>query len=206
MADKQRVLIVKDDENLRRTIVKVLVHEGFLVSEASDGPEGLRMATEDPPAITFLDLELPGMCGDEVLRRLSQRAVPTRVVVVTCKDVETSETVDLMRSGACDVLSRSVSAAEIVAAARRAIEVEPTLDRRRGGTERSVTRFGAAKTVGVKAGGLGLACGFAWVLHHLGVVTDSATLAALVVAVALVLVLPIDRLADVASAWSKRKG
>jgi DNA-binding response OmpR family regulator len=80
-----RVLIVDDDALIRASMAEVLSSEGYAVTEAADGADALRLASEVEPEIVLLDLALPGHSGIEVLKVL-QAERPTRemrVVVVS---------------------------------------------------------------------------------------------------------------------------
>lgn len=73
MADaKTKVLIIEDDKFLSELIATKLDKEGFEVSLALDGENGLKKATDDKPDIILLDIMLPGMDGFEVLENLSK--------------------------------------------------------------------------------------------------------------------------------------
>jgi CheY-like chemotaxis protein len=78
-------LIVEDHPTMRAAMRLVLEPEGFEIVEAADGDAALAAIVRDHPEIVFLDLNIPGMTGEEVLRAV--RAEPelraTRVVVVT---------------------------------------------------------------------------------------------------------------------------
>ena len=84
-----RVLVVDDDDILRRGILQALEKEGWKVSEADDGRTGLERMGEAVPDVIVLDLMMPEMDGFEFLEALRRRAewrhIP--VVVVTAKDL-----------------------------------------------------------------------------------------------------------------------
>ena len=70
------LLIVDDDEAVRRAHRRLLVGSGFEVSEACSGPEALEMVSNGHrPAVVVLDYSMPGMLGDEVLREI-RAAIP----------------------------------------------------------------------------------------------------------------------------------
>jgi CheY-like chemotaxis protein len=70
----KRVLIIEDDVAIRESIAEVLELEGYSVSEAGDGREGLRKASEAAPNLIILDLMMPGMNGWQF--REAQKADP----------------------------------------------------------------------------------------------------------------------------------
>jgi CheY-like chemotaxis protein len=85
--ERVRILIVDDHEDSRIITRLVLEQAGFQVSEASTGPEGLRIALAERPRLVLVDIMLPEMDGFELSRRL--RANPatheTRLVALTAR-------------------------------------------------------------------------------------------------------------------------
>ena len=62
-----KILIVEDEEQLARFVELELLHEGYEVSKAFDGREGLLMAEKENFDLILLDIMLPGLNGLEVL-------------------------------------------------------------------------------------------------------------------------------------------
>src|SRR5574337_1990588 len=81
----ERILFVDDDSLLQRLVHDVLDREGFRVSLASSGEEGLSSAHCDPPDLIVLDLMMPGMDGLEVCQEIRRhhRLHPIPVVILT---------------------------------------------------------------------------------------------------------------------------
>jgi CheY-like chemotaxis protein len=83
----ETLLVVEDDDDLRRMFEHVLVFEGFRVLAASNGAEALRLLNTHTPALVVLDLVLPWVNGIEVLATMRQdgrlRSVPVLVVTGT---------------------------------------------------------------------------------------------------------------------------
>jgi two-component system cell cycle response regulator DivK len=79
------ILVVEDNALNRKLVKDVLEHAGFTVLSVPTGEEGVRVATDHPPDLVLMDLQLPGIDGTEALRRLrshpSSRGIP--VVAVT---------------------------------------------------------------------------------------------------------------------------
>lgn len=84
------VLVVDDDEMIRRLVRAVLEADEFEVTEARDGATALRLATEQEPSVVVLDVMMPGLDGVEVCRRLDHRRV--KVVMLTARDDPMLET------------------------------------------------------------------------------------------------------------------
>jgi DNA-binding response OmpR family regulator len=72
------ILIVEDEYAVARGIQYALEQEGYDVTVARKGSEGLDFATRQAPDLVILDVRLPDMDGFEVLRRLAARATKRR--------------------------------------------------------------------------------------------------------------------------------
>jgi two-component system alkaline phosphatase synthesis response regulator PhoP len=85
-----RILIVEDHPTMREAMRLVLEGEGFAIAEAADGPSALEAIRRDPPALVFLDMNIPGSSGAEVLRRVKEdpSTAGVRVIVVTADGEE----------------------------------------------------------------------------------------------------------------------
>ncbi|MDP9242933.1 MAG: response regulator [Actinomycetota bacterium] len=84
------ILIVEDHPTMREAMRMVLEHEGFVIREAADGSAAIAMAREQPPDLVFLDLNIPGMTGAEVLKNLKgdPATASVRVIIVTATGEE----------------------------------------------------------------------------------------------------------------------
>jgi CheY-like chemotaxis protein len=80
-----RILIVEDHPTMREAMRMVLEHEGFAIEEAADGQSALERVRSAPPDLVFLDLNIPGTSGAEVLRELKAdpATAEVRVIIVT---------------------------------------------------------------------------------------------------------------------------
>ncbi|HEX7464933.1 MAG TPA: response regulator [Actinomycetota bacterium] len=87
---KAEILIVEDHPTMRKAMRMVLEHEGFEVREAADGQAALALVREKAPDLMFLDLNIPGASGAEVLRQIKADPVTSavRVVIVTATGEE----------------------------------------------------------------------------------------------------------------------
>jgi len=76
------ILIIEDDKFLRVLIAKKLAKEGFEVSEAVDGEEGIKKFKEEKPDLVLLDLILPGIDGFEILARMKEDPELAKIPVI----------------------------------------------------------------------------------------------------------------------------
>ena len=67
---KKRVLVIEDHEDNRRIVRDLITASGYDLLEASTGEEGIELATKEKPDIILMDIQLPGMDGYEVTRRI----------------------------------------------------------------------------------------------------------------------------------------
>jgi two-component system cell cycle sensor histidine kinase/response regulator CckA len=82
--DAISVLIVDDEESVRRFVDRVLSEAGYRTALASDGPEALeRAATLDQLDVLLTDVMMPQMQGDELARRLRQQQPDLKVLYLT---------------------------------------------------------------------------------------------------------------------------
>ena len=112
-----KLLIVEDEARLRSTLTAGLRAEGFEVTEAADGMQGLRLASEQQYDVVVLDIMLPGISGYEVLRRMRTREVWTPVMMLTAKDGDYDQA-DAFDLGADDYLTKPFSFIVLVARLR----------------------------------------------------------------------------------------
>ncbi|HSD84100.1 MAG TPA: response regulator [Anaerolineae bacterium] len=68
----KRILYIEDNPENRLLMRRVLMAEGYLVEEATDGNSGLQKAAESPPDLILMDINLPEIDGYEVTARLKQ--------------------------------------------------------------------------------------------------------------------------------------
>jgi DNA-binding response OmpR family regulator len=87
---KADILIVEDHPTMREAMRLVLEHEGFVIREAADGAAALAMVREQPPDLMFLDLNIPGASGADVLQEVKADPATSdvRVIIVTATGEE----------------------------------------------------------------------------------------------------------------------
>ncbi len=106
---RRRILVIDDEEHIRRVMRMTLETAGYDVGEAADGPRGLE-AFGDGTAwdAVLLDQKMPGMDGLETLRRMKERRGDARVIMVTAyASIELA--VDAMKLGATDFVRKPMT-------------------------------------------------------------------------------------------------
>nr|WP_019537083.1 response regulator transcription factor [Paenibacillus ginsengihumi] len=113
MSDHQMtILVVDDEERIRRLLRMYLEKENYIIDEAEDGETALKKALDFDYDLILLDIMLPGMDGNEVCSRLRQvKATP--VIMLTAKGEE-SNRVQGFESGADDYVVKPFSPREVI--------------------------------------------------------------------------------------------
>ena len=111
-----RILLVDDEDQLRRILRELLEREGYEVVEARDGADALEQVDRHAPDVILLDLNLPGMDGYTVLAHLRSRPATETlpIVVLTAKGDEDNE-VRVLQAGADDFLTKPFRARALYA-------------------------------------------------------------------------------------------
>ncbi|ODU01417.1 MAG: DNA-binding response regulator [Planctomycetes bacterium SCN 63-9] len=113
------ILIVEDEQPIRRFLGASLRDAGYRLSEAEGGVAGLRTATAQPPDLVLLDLGLPDLDGQEVLKRLREW-FRGPVIVLSARDQE-REKVEALDHGADDYVTKPFGVGELLARVRVAL-------------------------------------------------------------------------------------
>ena len=113
------VLIVDDEPQIRRLLTITLEAAGYRVMTAETGREGLILAAQHRPELLILDLGLPDMTGQELLRQLREWT-QTPVVVLSVQDDEKGK-VAALDAGADDYITKPFNTDELLARLRTAL-------------------------------------------------------------------------------------
>ncbi|MGE9693427.1 MULTISPECIES: response regulator [unclassified Streptomyces] len=118
-AQPVRVMVVDDHPMWRDAVARDLEAAGFaLVATAGDGPQAVRRATAARPDVLVLDLNLPGLPGVEVCKRLVRERPELHVLVLSASG-EHADVLEAVKSGATGYLVKSASTEELIEAVRR---------------------------------------------------------------------------------------
>jgi DNA-binding response OmpR family regulator len=112
-----RVLIVEDDPAIARFLERGLAAHGHQAVTADNGHDGVRMAADESVDFVLLDIMLPGMDGQEVLRRIRARRPGVPVLMLTARD-EVRDKVSALDGGADDYLTKPFDLDELLARMR----------------------------------------------------------------------------------------
>lgn len=117
--NKTELLIIDDEAQIRKLLEITLENNGYKVTSATCGKEGITMAATRPPDVILLDLGLPDMNGQEVLTQL--RTWYNKAILILSVLDDEEEIVRALDNGATDYLTKPFRTAELLARIRSAI-------------------------------------------------------------------------------------
>jgi PAS domain S-box-containing protein len=121
-----RVLVVDDEDRIQKACHRLLTQEGCEVALADNGIKGLKMIEDTHFDIVLLDLMMPGMSGMDVLTGIKARHPDTVIIVITGY-ATLEHSIETMKKGAFDFLSKPFSPQELRVVISKAIEFIRTL-------------------------------------------------------------------------------
>lgn len=123
MSQSATLLVIDDEPQIRKFLRISLASQGYKVLEAATGAEGLAQAALGKPDLVVLDLGLPDMDGQQVLRELREwSAVPVMVLSVRASEVQK---VDALDGGANDYVTKPFGIQEFLARVRALLRQVP---------------------------------------------------------------------------------
>ncbi len=119
--DLQRVFVVDDEPAVRKSLWRLLRSAGFEVEAFASPEEFLRALPPDSPGCAILDVSMPGLDGLALQRELESRGSALPIVFLTGR-ADIPQSVQAMKSGAVDFLTKPVEGELLLSAVRQALE------------------------------------------------------------------------------------
>ena len=119
-ASSRRIIVVEDNADLRETLGRALVREGYQVNLASDGAEALCLIRERPYDLAIIDLVMPRMDGLTMLQELRGLGLPLPTIVITAYGDRFSYN-RATELGASEYLVKPVKLVELYRAVRKVL-------------------------------------------------------------------------------------
>jgi len=110
-----KILVVEDDKAILMGLKDDLEFEGYEVTTASDGKDGLKQALGGAFELIVLDILLPGLNGFEVCKKLREAGVKTPILMLTAAKTEETDKVVGLELGADDYVTKPIGSRELVA-------------------------------------------------------------------------------------------
>jgi two-component system KDP operon response regulator KdpE len=136
-ATSPRVLLIEDELPIRKFVGAALENANFQLDEAGTAQQALQHAAQQPPDLVILDLGLPDMDGQDVIRRLREW-MTAPIIVLSARDQD-QQKITALDNGADDYLTKPFSTGELLARVRVALRHS-----NRAGGEAGITIFECA--------------------------------------------------------------
>jgi two-component system KDP operon response regulator KdpE len=131
----ETILIIDDEVQIRRLLEITLTSNGYKISEAATGKDGLIAAATHHPALVILDLGLPDMDGIEILKKLREWYLKP-IIILSVRNLE-EDIVHALDNGANDYLTKPFRTGELLARIRVAIRQTPEI------SDKPILEFGS---------------------------------------------------------------
>src|SRR3990172_13096497 len=117
----RRILVVEDEESLRRVTQVQLEQAGYRVATAADGCETLKILEKGPQDLVIADLMMPRLSGLELLKRI-RADYPETIVILVTAFATVENAVEAMKIGAYDYITKPVHPDALLLVVGRALE------------------------------------------------------------------------------------
>lgn len=141
-----KILIIDDENSIRRALKEILEYENFEIDEAVDGKEGFEKATSNHYDLIFCDIKMPKMDGIEVLTALQKEKIEIPVVMISGHgNIETA--VEAIKLGAFDFIEKPLDLNRILVTVRNANEKASLVEEKKV-LKKTVQRFKGSSIIG----------------------------------------------------------
>jgi two-component system sensor histidine kinase/response regulator len=121
MTHRDRILIIDDEEVVLDSCTQILKGSAYVIATASNGENGLRSVAEFQPDLVFVDLKMPGLSGQDVIKAIRETD-PTIVIIVITGFATVSSAIEAMKNGAYDFLPKPFTPDEFRMITQRGLE------------------------------------------------------------------------------------
>ncbi len=115
------ILIVDDDHHLRQSFTRLLQEEGYTVSSAASGEQGLELARRNPPDCVVMDIRMPGMDGLSAMRAMREMDERLPIIIMTAFS-STDTAIEATKLGAFDYMVKPFEVQDMLDLIREAVE------------------------------------------------------------------------------------
>ncbi|HEX7282208.1 MAG TPA: sigma-54 dependent transcriptional regulator, partial [Vicinamibacterales bacterium] len=127
---RPRILVIDDESAIRDSLKMTLEYDGYEVTTAATGEEGVKLVEREAPDLVFLDIKMPGMDGLEVLQKL-RHLVDTVPIVVISGHADINTAVEATKLGAFDFIEKPLASERVLLTIRNALDQTRLADENR---------------------------------------------------------------------------
>ncbi len=121
MEEQENILIVDDEESIRRLLLQKLSSEGYQCNEASNADQALEKLRNDAFSLVILDIRMPGKSGIKLLPEI-KTGYPDTAVVMATATTDVNVAIQCMKQGAHDYITKPFNLEEVILSVDRALE------------------------------------------------------------------------------------
>ena len=125
---EKKILIVDDEEVIRRVLRSLLQKEGYEVIEAEDGGAGVELAKKEDPDVILMDLTMPGMGGLQACRLLKKDEKTKNIPVLVITALGGENNTEAIAAGIDDFVSKPFDAEEISIRVKSMLKIKKLTD------------------------------------------------------------------------------
>jgi two-component system repressor protein LuxO len=118
---KKKILVVEDEEELLKIYGAILNEGGYDVDLVSTGADALKKATEGGYSLLMVDIKLPDVMGDEIVKELRTKGDETPIIIVTGYP-SLSRSIDTLDLGIHEILIKPLTSTELLRVTKEALE------------------------------------------------------------------------------------
>ena len=118
---KKKILVVEDEEELLKIYGAILGEGGYDVDLVSTGADALKKATEGGYSLLMVDIKLPDVMGDEIVKELRSKGDKTPIIIVTGYP-SLSRSIDTLDLGIHEILIKPLTSTELLRVTKEALE------------------------------------------------------------------------------------
>lgn len=111
--EDMKILIVEDDDDINNLLKEILETENYKIAQGFSGTEGKLLFNMEKPDLVILDLMLPGLTGEQIVKEIRQTSVIPIIIISAKLDIDTK--VELLKLGADDFIEKPFDIQEVVA-------------------------------------------------------------------------------------------
>ncbi len=142
----EKILVIDDDESIRKTLTNFLKRLNFKVISAENGNIGLEIINKEHPDLIISDIRMPGLSGIEILKKCKEIDPLIKIILITAHD-DVKTTIEAMQFGAYDYLEKPLDIERLKIIIDRALESKALSERLESLVEEEAEEFQIGKRI-----------------------------------------------------------
>ena len=109
-----KILAIDDEVGFTEMLTSYFEPRGFEVFVATNGASGLEIAKAEKPAVVLIDLKMPGINGDEIIKRLKEINLKSKAIMITAFQDDGKTKARVLKNGACAYFEKPISSLKLL--------------------------------------------------------------------------------------------